>query len=49
MAVYFLIYNFMRIHRTPKVTPATAAGVTGKLWEMADMVKVLDDWETANA
>jgi hypothetical protein len=22
-----------------------AAGVTGKLWEMSDMVKVLEDWE----
>jgi hypothetical protein len=24
-----------------------AAGVTPKLWEMADMVKVLEDWEAA--
>jgi hypothetical protein len=24
-----------------------AAGVTGKLWEMADMVKVLEDWESS--
>ena len=40
-------YNFVRIHRTLKVTPAMAAGVTGKLWKMSDMVKVLEDWETA--
>ena len=26
-------------------TPAMAAGVTPKLWELADMVKVLEDWE----
>jgi hypothetical protein len=38
-------YNFVRIHQTLKVTPAMAAGVTAKLWEMADMVKVLEDWE----
>lgn len=25
--------------------PAMAAGVTPKLWEMADMVKMLEDWE----
>ena len=25
-----------------------AASVTGKLWEMADMVKVLEDWEAAH-
>jgi hypothetical protein len=33
------------IHQTLKVTPAMAAGVTPKLWEMADIVKVLEDWE----
>jgi hypothetical protein len=38
-------YNFVRIHQTLKVTPAMAAGVTPKLWEMSDMVKVLEDWE----
>jgi hypothetical protein len=45
MAIYFMHYNFVRIHQTLKVTPAMAAGVTPKLWEMADMVKVLEDWE----
>jgi hypothetical protein len=35
----------VRIHQTLKVTPAMAAGVITKLWEMADMVKVLEDWE----
>jgi hypothetical protein len=28
-----------------KVTPAMAASVTSKLWELSDMVKVLEDWE----
>lgn len=45
MAIYFMHYNFVRIHQTLKVTPAMAAGVTPKLWEMSDMVKVLEDWE----
>jgi hypothetical protein len=27
--------------------PAMAAGVTDELWEMSDMVKVLEDWEAA--
>ena len=30
-----------------RMTPAMAAGVTPKLWEMADMVKVLEDWENS--
>jgi hypothetical protein len=29
-----------------KVTPAMAAGVTSKLWEISEMVKVLEGWET---
>ena len=45
MAIYFMHYNFVRIHQTLKITPAMAAGVTSKLWEMSDMVKVLEEWE----
>ena len=41
MAIYFMHYNFVRIHQTLRITPAMAAGVTPKLWEMSDMVKVL--------
>jgi hypothetical protein len=37
--------DFVRIERTLKVTPATAAGVTPKRWEIADMVMVLEDCE----
>jgi hypothetical protein len=47
MALHFLYYNFVRIHRILKVTPAMAAGVTDRLWEVADMVAVLEAWEAA--
>jgi hypothetical protein len=47
MAIYFMHYNFVRIHQTLKVTPAMAAGVTPKLWEMVDLVAVLEKWEMA--
>ena len=47
MAIYFMHYNFVRIHQTLRVTPAMAAGVTPKLWEMSDLVKVLEDWEAS--
>jgi IS1 family transposase len=46
MAIYFIHYNFVRIHQSLKITPAMAAGVTSKLWEMSDMVQVLEDLET---
>ncbi len=47
MALHFLYYNFVRIHQTLKVSPAMAAGVTDRLWEMKDVVEMLEAWETA--
>ena len=47
VAIYFMHYNFVRIHQTLRCTPAMAANVTPKLWELADMVKVLEEWEAA--
>ncbi len=49
MSIYFMHYNFVRIHQALKITPAMVEGVTSKLWEMSGMVKVLEDWELANA
>ena len=49
MAIYFMHYNFVRIHQTLKITPAMAAKVTPKLWEMSDMVAVLEEWEAARS
>ena len=40
-------YNFVRLHQTLKITPAMAAGVTSKLWEMSHMVKILEEREAA--
>jgi predicted cupin superfamily sugar epimerase len=35
----------VRVHQTLKVSPAMAAGVTDSLWEISDLVQVLEDWE----
>ena len=40
-------YNFCRIHETLRLPPAMAAGVTDRLWGIADIVKELDDWQGA--
>lgn len=45
VAIHTMHYNFVRIHQTLRCTPAMAAGVTTQLWELTDMVKVLEDWE----
>jgi hypothetical protein len=43
VSLHFMYYNFVRIHQTLRVTPATAAGVTDRLWSMADVVALLDE------
>jgi IS1 family transposase len=45
VALNFMYYNFVKMHTTLRCTPAMAAGVTKTLWEIADMVRVLEDWE----
>jgi hypothetical protein len=49
VAIHFMHYNFVRTHQSLRMTPAMAAGVTTKLWEMEDMVRVIEDWEAAQA
>jgi len=38
LALYFAHYNFVRIHRTLRVTPAIAAGVTDRVWDLAELI-----------
>lgn len=47
VAIHTMHYNFVRIHQTLRCTPAMAAGVSATLWELADMVKVLEAWEAS--
>ena len=42
VALHFMYYNFVRIHQTLGVTPAMQAGVTDKLWEIEDIVNLLN-------
>jgi IS1 family transposase len=37
LALHFAYYNFCRIHRTLRVTPAMAAGVTDRVWSLNDL------------
>ena len=40
-----MYYNFVRLHQTLKVSRAMAAGITDRLWEMTDVVDMLDAFE----
>jgi hypothetical protein len=44
ISLRYMFYNFCRIHKTPRCTPAMAAGVTSKLWEIDDIIRVLDNY-----
>lgn len=45
LALHYVHYNFARIHKTLRVTPAMAAGVTDKLWSAYDIANLLERHE----
>lgn len=45
VALHTMYYNFVGIHQTLRTTPAMAAGVTKRLWEIGDIVDVLEAFE----
>ena len=38
MALHFMYYNFVRIHKTLRITPTMPVGVPKRLWEIGDIV-----------
>jgi hypothetical protein len=40
--LYTFHYNFCKIHKTLPCAPAMEAGVTGKVWEIIDIVNLID-------
>ncbi len=49
VALTYYAYNFIKIHRTLRVTPAMAAGVTNRLWDVSDLVALLEASESKEA
>ncbi len=47
VALHVMFYNFVRIHSTLRTSPAMAAGVSDRLWEMSDIVALIDAREEA--
>src|SRR5438045_7705817 len=45
VALYALWYNFVRIHKTLRTSPAMAAGIETRLWSMEDMVRLIEERE----
>jgi hypothetical protein len=42
VALHFMYYNFVRIHSALRMTPAMAAGVSDRLWEISDIVTLVE-------
>jgi IS1 family transposase len=42
VALYTVWYNFVKMHKSLKMTPALAAGVTDRLWSMEDIAEMVD-------
>ncbi|QEE38188.1 MULTISPECIES: IS1 family transposase [unclassified Methylobacterium] len=42
VALHFMYYNFVRLHGKLRVSPAMAAGVTDRLWEISDIVELVE-------
>jgi len=45
VALYFFHYNFIRIHKTLRVTPAMEAGIADHVWSFDELVALLDSSE----
>jgi hypothetical protein len=43
VAIYTVWYNWTRLHKTTRVTPAMAAGLTDRVWDMAEIVTLIDE------
>ena len=43
VSLYFMYYNFARIHRTLRVTPAMEAGVSDHVWSLEEIAGLTDN------
>jgi hypothetical protein len=42
VAIYAVHYNFARIHKTMRITPSTAAGLSDHVWSLEEIVMMAD-------
>jgi hypothetical protein len=48
VALYTTWYNFARINSAVRMSPAMAARLETRLWDVGDIVKLIEDWEASD-
>ena len=48
-ALHMMYYNFVHVHKTLRITPAMKAGVTDRLWDIADIALLVEETEEKSA
>jgi hypothetical protein len=52
VALWFMYYNFCRVHQTLRVTPAMEAGLSNQVWSLTELVAFIGQetcsWTTTN-
>ncbi|MGH6690293.1 MAG: IS1 family transposase, partial [Gammaproteobacteria bacterium] len=46
IALYVVFYNFTKIHKTLRITPAMQAGLTDHVWDMEEVIRLLEEVES---
>lgn len=47
LALHFMLYNWVQVHQALRATPAMAAEVADRRWEIEDLIKLLEKYEAA--
>lgn len=45
IALYTVFYNFAKLHKTLRMSPAMAAGISKVLWSMEDLAAMVEDYD----
>ena len=44
VAIHAVYYNFARIHKTLRITPSMAAGLSDRVWSLDEIVMMADNY-----
>ena len=42
VALHYMFYNFAKIHKTLRVTPAMQAGISDRVWTLEEIARLAD-------